>query len=229
MKRILNSRATQIVALIFSIVILAGTVRNYYGATNFDRLVLGTGNFETDPNPTKDLTFQNDEFISNDVNGRLDFGAANILTTGTVGGGAGTLTGLTTLDSAKVTGILNQGNATSDGTASSYFKALGSRLYQAVFRSTTNVLRLGIDTSGAIKASGWLSDTSAFSAALLQVGIYIPGATSTDKYVATPRTLDVTLPVAGDLLACFAKTDSLVVLRAAGTTSGLKFSYIRMR
>ncbi len=31
------------------------------GASNFDRLVLGTGNFGTDPNSTADITLQNDE------------------------------------------------------------------------------------------------------------------------------------------------------------------------
>lgn len=64
------------------------------GATNFDRLVLGEANYGEDPNTTADITGQNDEYISNYTNGRWDFGAANLLTTGTIGGGALTTTSL---------------------------------------------------------------------------------------------------------------------------------------
>lgn len=64
------------------------------GATNFSRLVLGDSNFGSDPNTTADITLQNDEYISNYVNGRIDFGAANLLTTGTLGAGASTVTSL---------------------------------------------------------------------------------------------------------------------------------------
>jgi len=73
--------------------------------TNFERLVLGSANYGQDPNPTADITGQNDEQISNYTNGRWDFGAANILTTGTVGGGAGTFTALNTFDSLQVKGV----------------------------------------------------------------------------------------------------------------------------
>ena len=53
-------------------------------ASHMDRLVLGSGNYGTDPNSTADLTFQNDEYISNATDGTLDFGAANLVTTGYV-------------------------------------------------------------------------------------------------------------------------------------------------
>ena len=91
MKKLLLFRG--FVVLAFLAFVLLGA-RTYMGATNFDRLVLGSGNFETDPNPTADLTFQNDEYISNSTDGRLDFGAANLLTTGTMGAGAGTFTSI---------------------------------------------------------------------------------------------------------------------------------------
>jgi len=74
----------------------------YAGATNFDRLVLGSGNYSTDPNTTADITFQNDEYIDNTTNGRLDFGGANLLTSGTIGGGVVTGTGFT-IGSAVIT------------------------------------------------------------------------------------------------------------------------------
>lgn len=57
-----------------------------FGVTNFDRLVLGEGNFGTDPNTTADLTFQNDEYISNETNGTLDIGSANFTMTGDMTG-----------------------------------------------------------------------------------------------------------------------------------------------
>lgn len=82
MKKTNKQAAILTVAAVLSALALMGGLNSYFGATNFDRLVLGSANFETDPNPTKDLTFQNDEYISNDVNGVLDAGAADILTTG---------------------------------------------------------------------------------------------------------------------------------------------------
>jgi hypothetical protein len=62
------------------------------GASNFDRLVLGEANFGEDPNTTADITGQNDEYISNYVNGQWNFGAANLVTTGTINTGALTTT-----------------------------------------------------------------------------------------------------------------------------------------
>lgn len=53
-----------------------------YSNTNFDRLVLGSGNYGTDPNPTADITLQNDEYISNSSNGTISLGAANLTTSG---------------------------------------------------------------------------------------------------------------------------------------------------
>jgi hypothetical protein len=60
----------------FAIILLAA-------ATNLDRLVLGSGNYGTDPNTTADITFQNDEYISNYVDGVLDAGSANLTSDGT--------------------------------------------------------------------------------------------------------------------------------------------------
>ena len=58
----------------------------YYGATNFDRIVLGSSNFGEDPNTTADITGQNDEQISNYTNGSWDFGSASLTTTGSITG-----------------------------------------------------------------------------------------------------------------------------------------------
>ena len=79
--------------IIGGLIVLIGLL--FIGAgTNFDRIVLGSGNYGEDPNTTADITLQNDEYISNSVNGRIDFGAANLLTTGTIGAGAATFTSL---------------------------------------------------------------------------------------------------------------------------------------
>jgi len=79
------------------------------GATNFDHLVLGTGNYGTDPNPTADVTLQNDEYITNSVDGTIDFGAADLATSGTAtftSIGAGTLTGSLTATDSTISVIL---------------------------------------------------------------------------------------------------------------------------
>lgn len=63
-----------------------GHTANKASASNFDRLVLGSGNYGTDPNPTADITYQNGEYVSNAVDGQLDYGSANLITTGTISG-----------------------------------------------------------------------------------------------------------------------------------------------
>jgi hypothetical protein len=71
---------------------------------------------------------------------------------------------------------------------------------------------------------------SAFNTTATRKAIYVSGIDSIhDVYSITPiATNGSTLPVAGDLCSYYIKTDSLIVMRAAGTTSGLAFSYIRI-
>lgn len=135
-------------------IFLIGAGRAYFGATNFDRLVLGEANFETDPNTSADLTFQNDEYIENGTDGRIGFGAANLLTTGTFGSGAFTGTALSSFDSAAIAGILKTGGATSNGTSAIYIKALSGRLYVVRVYSASGTERVSIDSSGNIVQSG---------------------------------------------------------------------------
>jgi hypothetical protein len=75
------------------------------------------------------------------------------------------------------------------------------------------------------------ADTSAFSGSNTRVAVYISGATASDKYHVTPRNSNGsdTLPVTDDFMSYQAKIDSLIVYRVAGTTSGLKFSYLRAK
>lgn len=70
-----------LIALLF-----IGAGKAYFGATNFDRIVLGESNFGEDPNSTADITGANDEYISNATNGTWDFGAAGLTTTGSIAG-----------------------------------------------------------------------------------------------------------------------------------------------
>jgi hypothetical protein len=80
-----------IIAIFISSIFLVGWIVGG-GASNFDRLVLGEANFGTDPNPTADITGVNDEYISNYSDGQWDFGAANLVSTGTLNVGALTTT-----------------------------------------------------------------------------------------------------------------------------------------
>ena len=101
-------------------VVLFGIVCGFImagGASNFTRIVFGDANFGTDPNPTADITGQNDEYISNYVDGIWNFGAANLSTTGTLGVGNTAVTGkLTVSDSLRIglTSIFN-GTITANG------------------------------------------------------------------------------------------------------------------
>lgn len=105
--------------------------------------------------------------------------------------------------------------------------------------STSFVTATGSDRTVTIpNYSGTLlyneSDTSAFTTSLTRKVIYISGAIPSNKYIVTPRgnnqgIASEVLPVAGDLIMAIAKTDSVIFLRSAGTTSGLKFQYQRIR
>ena len=54
----------------------------WWGANNLDRIVLGSANYGSDPNPTADITLQNGAYISNATSGTIDFGTANFKKSG---------------------------------------------------------------------------------------------------------------------------------------------------
>jgi hypothetical protein len=104
--------------------------------------------------------------------------------------------------------------------------------------SDTNALRLAVNDKAATSAlasklgvAGYsVGDTAAFTTTATRMAIYIPGCRENQIWDATPRKPHATLlPVAGDFIAVAPKWDSLVVKRAAGTTSGLKFNYFRIK
>jgi len=82
---------------------------------------------------------------------------------------------------------------------------------------------------GIVSASTSFRDTAAFSTTATRLAIYYPGTTGIDNYQVSIRGDSDALPVAGDLLRAWAKTDSLVVTRAAGTTSGLKINILHTK
>lgn len=98
----------------------------------------------------------------------------------------------------------------------------------ATFSST--ISSGAITSSGFIDGTSAITDTSAFTTTATRKAVYISGAVSADKYVVTWRNLagdEATIPT--EVPFYYAKTDSLIVMRSAGTTSGLKFSYIRIK
>jgi hypothetical protein len=83
---------------------------------------------------------------------------------------------------------------------------------------------------GSLSGNHAISDTSAFTTTAARKAVYIAGATTTDKYFVSWRNVpgdETTVPT--EIPFYYAKTDSLIVLRSAGTTNGLKFSFIRIR
>jgi len=73
---------SKLILVILSCALALGFLSSPLIQTNYDRIVLGEGNYGTDPNPTADITGQNDEYISNSTNGAWDFGSASLTTTG---------------------------------------------------------------------------------------------------------------------------------------------------
>jgi len=90
----------------------------------------------------------------------------------------------------------------------------------------TDTLTIGRALTGSAATRG----SSTFSTTDTRKAIYIAGATSSDYYIVRGIATDShTRPVAGDLLNCIAVTDSLIVMRQAGTTSGQGFTYFRIK
>ena len=92
---------------------------------------------------------------------------------------------------------------------------------------------LSVSTIGAISGTVYVRDSVSFTTSETRVAKYIAGATSADVYVVTPQAPASSgsggRPVAGDLTNAFPKTDSVVFMRAAGTTSGLTVYFLRIK
>jgi hypothetical protein len=90
-------------------------------------------------------------------------------------------------------------------------------------------------SAGYVNGTDIIKGTGSFVTTGSTVSIYIPGITSASIFTVSPQTDPTTpgsfLPLAGDVLACIAKTDYLVVARLNGATgtSGLTFNYIGVK
>lgn len=101
------------------------------------------------------------------------------------------------------------------------------------YAGTKSDLNLKLNIS-AVKQGAYLSDTTlglvydtlAFTTTATRTAKKITGIKPTSWFVASPRKQADALPVAGDLLSVRCKTDSIIIFRAAGTTSGLQVTII---
>lgn len=107
----------------------------------------------------------------------------------------------------------------------------GKLLVKDTVRVTGDVdLNAHLSVLGTITGSAANRGTAAFTSAEVVKSVFVTGATSADLCYVTPLApASTTAPVAGDFCNCIFKTDSLIVLRAAGTTSGLGFNWLRIK
>lgn len=157
----------------------------YAGATNFDRIVLGSGNYGSDPNSTADITLQNDEYISNSSDGTISFGSAILSTSGALSSG-------TIISSGDISGV------------------------DLIADSAAGEIKLGVLSVG----------TASFTTTDTEDTVVISGSLASDLYFLG---INDATPVANDELSYTAVAGSLFVHRPAGTTSGLAYSWLRIK
>jgi hypothetical protein len=85
-------------------------------------------------------------------------------------------------------------------------------------------------TKKTIRVSTQRQGVSSFSGSTTRLAVYVAGVMTSNKFSTGPISpADGTLPVLGDLCSGITKTDSLIIQRAAGTTSGLGVWYIQVK
>lgn len=117
-----------------------------------------------------------------------------------------------------------------------YIGVQTARFYNEIFLYNTSGTQVfGLSNTGTVTGSrGYLADSGSFATptGLFSKAVYVAGGTSSDLYVVTRRVvLGVSTAKQTDtsILSYMAKTDSLIVFRTDTTTSGLKFSWIRIK
>lgn len=87
--------------------------------------------------------------------------------------------------------------------------------------------------SGNLTGNILIRDSVAFTTTATRVAKAVVGATAASVYVVTPKAKassgSTGRPVAGDVCNAYAKADSVVFMRQAGTTSGLVVYFIRIK
>lgn len=184
-----------------------------------------------------DITLQNDETISNSVDGRISFGNANLLTTGTLGSGAATVTTITG------TGTTTIKTGTGGSATDSSIVINGSSGSPRInfYGTDGDTYSIGINTSDAALFAGAGGGYSFDGALLLPstvIGedvftttgetdtVTIAGAAATDTYIISGQF--TTAVDQQDVLQWEALSGKLVVHRLAAGESALKYSWLRI-
>jgi hypothetical protein len=119
-------------------------------------------------------------------------------------------------------------DVTSGGSGAAIHDSIAAHSIQLTFPDTTGRL-IFVRRDSAYVANEYRGN-NAFTTTSVRAAIYQAGIATTFSGVAIPRNENgTTLPVAGDFLSVYCKTDSIIILRPAGTTSDLKFNYIVWR
>lgn len=184
----------------FCFQLFLGSVIHNAGATNFDRLVLGSGNYGLDPNPTADITGANGEYISNASNGSWNFGSANLTTSGIISSGST---------------VLN------DSLQGKLFILDSLRVGKTAVVVGNLYLRAGI-TGGTLTRG-----THAFTTTATEDTVTISGAGTGDIYIVS---MQYNAGVdQQDVLEWEALSGKLVVHRLASGETGAKWSWWRIQ
>lgn len=127
------------------------------GATNFDRLVLGSGNYGEDPNTTADITGQNDEYLSNYVNGEWSIGSA-ALNVGAAVAGIDSFTTTDAIDTIAISGVAAGDIFVFTEWVPNYSTALDTSVYSYQTKTdTVFVYRTGVRSGSTLKSGGQYS------------------------------------------------------------------------
>jgi len=81
----------------------------------------------------------------------------------------------------------------------------------------------------ALKQNILVSDTASFTTTATRLAVYLAGTTGASIFSVNIRGQADVLPVADDIVRYQPVTDSLVVTRAVGTTSGLQISWTKLK
>lgn len=84
----------------------------------------------------------------------------------------------------------------------------------------------GLNNGALTDTTNWIADTLIFATTKTRCSKRIAGIRTTSVIVATRILASEALPVAGDLPAVLCKTDSVILTRAAGTTSAARYSIV---
>lgn len=131
-------------------------------------------------------------------------------------------------DSTIVAGTsITAGTAVIAGT----YVTAGTSVVATTHVTAGTTLTVGTDFIGV---KGMLWDTASFSGNATRLALPVTGGLVTNKYFVQSRVAYATptaevLPVAADLCVGVAKADSVIILRAAGTTADLKVQYLRIK